>query len=59
MEKLIEILTMIKDECIKRPCNCNGCPFYDDVECMIENTPCMWDVENIEQALARMEKENG
>lgn len=56
MEELIKVLTMIKEECGKRPCGCDGCLFYDDVECMIEYTPCNWNIENIKQALAKMKE---
>lgn len=57
MEKLIEVLTMMKEECDKQPRSCRSCLFWIDRECLFDDAPCNWDIEVIKQALARLEAE--
>lgn len=56
MEKLIEILTKVKNNCDKRTISCGNCPLNKDFECLFEVTPCCWDIEDIKQALAKMKE---
>lgn len=47
MEKLVEVLHIIQDECLKRQI-CSGCPMYEkemDTCQMIETTPDAWEIE--------------
>ena len=56
MEELIKALTMIKSECDKRTVVCGNCPLNKDFECLFEIMPCCWDIEDMEQALAKMKE---
>ena len=52
----IETFKVAKEQCEIHPYFCKGCEFYDydEFECMIESIPCNWNIEKIEQALAKM-----
>lgn len=53
MDKLVEALMMIKDECEKHPYSCSNCLFDVDDMCIIETIPCDWDIEKIKQGIAK------